>query len=347
MACQSDATLEGVCVSSSHVTAGPVDVSVVICAYTEARWNALVDAVTSVQRQSVPPREIIVAVDYNDALLARVRSALAGVQAVANQEARGLSGARNSGLRAASGALIAFMDDDAIAEVDWLERLHAQFADQSIMGVGGAVLPLWQGGRPGWFPEEFDWVVGCTYRGLPQVAATVRNLIGANMCFRREVCESVGGFRSGIGRVGTKPLGCEETELCIRAHQLWPYRKFLYEPRAVVHHHVPEPRTRWSYFRSRCLAEGISKARVARLVGAGDGLASERTHALKTLPCGVARAVKDMIFRGDPSALARAGAIVVGLGITSAGYIAGTLREDGGTVQPPPTGRAAGCSLNE
>lgn len=314
----------------SDLTAhGRPDVSVVICAYSEARWHNLVEAVGSVQGQSMPPREIIVAVDHNDALLARVRAALAGVLAVPNREARGLSGARNSGMGAASGALIAFLDDDAIAAPDWLERLSAPCAAPLAMGAGGAVLPLWQSGRPWWFPEEFDWVVGCSYRGLTPRAAPVRNPIGANMCLQREVCEAAGGFRSGIGRVGANPVGCEETELCIRARQRWPDRRFLYEPLALVHHCVPGSRARWSYFRARCYAEGISKARVARLVGAADGLAAERTYVLRALPRGVGRGIVDALLHRDPSGLGRAGAIVAGLAITAAGYIAGTLRERG------------------
>src|SRR5205085_69247 len=80
------------------------------------------------------------------------------------------------------------------------------YANLEVIGVGGTVEPLWLHGRPPWFPPEFDWVVGCTYCGMPEVAGPVRNLIGCNMSFRREVFEGVGGFRSGIGRIGTYPL---------------------------------------------------------------------------------------------------------------------------------------------
>lgn len=299
-------------------------VSVIICAYAEERWANLVAAIGSVREQCVPPPEIVVVVDHNPALLARARSRLPGVVTVENQQPRGLSGARNSGIAAARGAIIAFLDDDALAAPDWLERLGAWYGDPRVIGVGGAIEPLWTGGRPGWFPEEFDWVVGCSYRGMPTETAPVRNVIGANMSFRREVFEVVGGFRSGIGRLGARPLGCEETEFCIRARQRWPRRVLLYEPRARVRHRVPAGRARWGYFRSRCYAEGLSKALVSRLVGAEDGLASERTYTSRTLPRGVARGIADTLLRRDPRGLARAGAIVAGLGLTTAGYLAGT-----------------------
>ncbi len=66
-------------------------------------------------------------------------------------------------------------------------------------------------------PEEFYWVVSANYRGMPPSGAHVRNLLGGNMSFRREQFDVVGGFRSDIGRgAGKRPLGCEETEFCIR-----------------------------------------------------------------------------------------------------------------------------------
>src|SRR5262245_14241921 len=103
--------------------------SVVLCAYTETRWDELVGAVASVRQQILPPYEIIVAVDHNPRLLARARQALPGVVVVENREARGLSGTRNSGVAAARGSHVAFLDDDAIAASDWLARLSAAFAN--------------------------------------------------------------------------------------------------------------------------------------------------------------------------------------------------------------------------
>jgi len=189
--------------------------------------------------------------------------------------------------------------------------------------VGGAIEPHWQGRRPRWFPEEFDWVVGCTYRGMPRAATPVRNLIGCNMSFRREVFARIGGFRDEIGRVGARPSGCDETELCIRLGQRLPHALLIYNPLARVQHHVPAERARWAYFRARCLLEGRSKALVARLVGAGAGSATERAYTLRTLPRGVGRGLIDTLVRCDPGGLACAGAITLGLGITTAGYLQG------------------------
>ncbi len=297
-------------------------VSVIICAYTEARWQELQAAVASIQAQCVQAQEVIVVIDHNPRLLAKAHAELTGVTVIENQEARGLSGARNSAIAVAQGEILAFMDEDAIAEANWLAYLLPAYGDPAVLGVGGAIIANWASGRPRWFPQEFDWVVGCTYRGLPTTTAAVRNLIGCNMSFRREVFATVGGFRNGMGRVGTRPVGCEETELCIRIRQQWPHASLRYEPQARVLHHVPTVRAGWGYFRARCYAEGLSKAQVAHFVGAEQGLATERTYTLRTLPLGVLRGLRDLL-RLDASGLLRALAIVAGLLITTLGYLCG------------------------
>ncbi|WP_051324520.1 glycosyltransferase family 2 protein [Candidatus Solirubrobacter pratensis] len=303
-----------------------VAVSVVICAYADRRWPELQEAVESVRAQSLPPLETIVVIDHNPALLELARRGLPGAIVIENEEPRGLSGARNSGLRRARGAVVAFLDDDAIAEPDWLQWLAAPYAEPEVLGVGGAIEPRWAGERPAAFPPEFQWVVGCSYEGLPTRRAPVRNVIGASMSMRRDVFELAGGFQTGIGRVGPIPLGCEETELCIRARRRRGDGVFLYEPRSRVAHRVPEGRTTWSYFCSRCFAEGISKARVSSAAGPGDALASEREYVRRTLPAGVLRGIGDA-RRGDPWGLARATAIVMGLALTTLGYVAGSVAE--------------------
>jgi glycosyltransferase involved in cell wall biosynthesis len=301
------------------------DASVIICAYTEKRMGDLLAAINSVQRQTQPPAEIIVVVDHNTALFTMLRKRDLGVVVVENVEAHGLSGARNSGIAVSRGRIIVFLDDDAIATPGWLHSLCEAFDDPLLLGIGGSVVPLWLGRDPFWMPEEFYWVVGCTYRGLPLVSSPVRNPIGANMSFRREVFDAVGGFRHEIGRIGTRPIGCEETELSIRAHKRWPQGLFFYQPAAQVYHRVPPTRSCWHYFCSRCFSEGLSKAMVTRYVGTKDALASERSYSLQTLPRGILRNIKDAFLQFDPGGFLRAGAIVAGFSITTAGYVAGYL----------------------
>ena len=88
---------------------------------------------------------------------------------------------------------------------------------------------------------------------------------------------------------------------------------------AVVHHKVPAARSRFGYFRSRCTLEGRSKAIVSMLAGTQDGLSTESSYALRVLPSGVVRGIRDTLG-GDPAGIRRSGAIVVGLVTTTASY---------------------------
>lgn len=301
----------------------------IVCAYSRERETDLTRAVESLLEQSPALTEIVVVIDHNSELAAAATARWADeatVRVVENAHAKGLSGARNTGVACATTEIVGFLDDDARAAPGWAQHLAAHYADSRVIGAGGAIDPEWpvETGRPRWFPREFDWVVGCSYTGMPEGLAEVRNMIGANMSFRRSVFDRVGGFTEGVGRVGKRPVGCEETELCIRARREIENARILYDPTAKVIHRVPPERARVGYFRARCFAEGISKAQVARLAGAADALSSERTYTFKVLPRAILRGLGDAL-RGDFSGLARAAAVAAGPPIAAAGYLRGRL----------------------
>ena len=124
------------------------------------------------------------------------------------------------------------------------------------MAVGGKALPAWPDRRPDHLVPELDWVVGCTYEGMPVEQADVRNVMGCNMSMRRTVFDVAGTFDESIGRIGRVPLGCDETELCIRLGQTIPGARVVFVPEALVHHRVTEARTTWRYLRVPLLRRG-------------------------------------------------------------------------------------------
>lgn len=300
-------------------------VAVIICAYTERRWAEITLAIASALDQQPPPDELILVIDHDESLYERARDAFTEVVVVPNTGPRGLSGARNTGVARARADIVAFLDDDAQAQAGWLAGLLRHYCDPDVLAVGGRAVPAWERSRPRWLPPEFDWTVGCSFTGQPATVSPVRNLIGCNMSFRRAALERTGGFDPALGRVGKIPVGCEETELCIRLRRHHPGGVVLYDPAAAVCHRVGVERATWSYFRHRCFFEGRSKAVVTRLVGTEAGLSAEREYARRTLPTGVRRGLREG-RRGDASGLLRAGAIVAGLGVTATGYLSARLQ---------------------
>lgn len=298
------------------------EASVVICAYTFDRWNELQAAVASARTQTRPAREVIVVIDGNDELLERARREITGALVVPNTNAPGLSGGRVTGAELATAPVIAFLDDDAIAEPCWLEELLAAYEDPEVLGAGGRVDPLWRNERPRWFPDEFNWVVGCTYRGMQAADGRIRNPIGANMSVRADVLRSAGGFAAELGRleVGGAVSGtADETEFCIRTARMHPGGYWAYRPAARVQHVVSRQRGTWAYFVHRCRLEGTAKAALTRLTGASAGLAAERRYTRSVLPRAFARELRAALG-GQPGAAGRAGAIVAGLAITGWAY---------------------------
>lgn len=315
--------------------AGQVDVSVVVATYNAARWGELDACVSALSHQTVAPVEVIVVVDHNPDLLSAAGQALRSATVIANHHARGLAGARNAGIDVAKGSIIAFVDDDARPDADWLERLHACFAYPTIVGAGGALIPRWTNGAPRWLPTEFYWVLGCSYTGLPERLAPVRNPIGANMAVRKQTLKEIGGFREGGAGAAPRAIRSrgvvraqgnvpDDTDLAIRVKQRWPKSTWLYQPDAKVHHAVTSERTSLSYFLRRSFEEGAGKARLTAFVGSRDGLSSERRQLGLVLPRGVARGVRQLLG-GDPSGGLRALAIVIGLVSSTTGFLFGSL----------------------
>jgi glycosyltransferase involved in cell wall biosynthesis len=304
------------------ITAQP-DASVIIAAFSADRWDRLREAVDSAIAQTRPAREVIVVIDHNPSLLVKASRELPGATVIPNAGGRGASGARNTGVAASHGDVLAFLDDDARASEGWLESLLRHFADPVVVGVGGRVSPLWARFRPAWFPPEFDWTVGASYRGMPGTARPVRNVWSNNMAIRRTAFEAAGGFREDFGKVGTRSRP-EDTDLCLRAAAVTRKGIWVYEPAGVAGHWVPAERATVGYFLRRCFHEGRGKAGLAALDGHGESTSTERHYTRHVLPSGIARGLREAV-RGDGTGLLRSIAIATGFGVTAAGFAIGML----------------------
>jgi len=317
-------------------------VSVMIPAYTLERWSLLKKAVESVREQTVAVDTVVLCIDNNPDLLDRARaewrdSTETPVLVLANrydehlsrvkihQRAHGTTrrfgsgSARNTGAQVITSDIIAFMDDDAWAEPDWIERLLAVYSDTSIVAVGGAPVPDFETSRPDWFPAGFDWVFGCAYDGLPTVTAPLRHLIGANMSVRRSAFEAVGGFHGS---------DFDDLNLCMRLAAKYGVNGLYYVPDAVVHHFVSGERVSWHYYWRRCYFVNREKVRVFRRMGAAANLAAEREFVWRSLR---EHSVIDIRrgFSGDTAAFRSFVARLIGIALAGMGNLRGQLDQLG------------------
>jgi glucosyl-dolichyl phosphate glucuronosyltransferase len=310
------------CAARSDELPNRPTVSVIICAYLEDRWLQLRKSVASVEAQTSPPIEIIVCVDHNEELLRKSeeyfgKQYLAGavpVIVLANKYKGHLGAARNTGAEFASGEVVVFLDDDAAAAADWLERLIAPYDDERVGAVGGKPLPVFEVKRPRWFPYEFDWVIGCAYRGLPLTRAPSARLIGANMSARRSALREIGGFHTDHQ---------DDMDMCQRL--AYAGYIILYEPQAIVHHFVPASRTTWGYFSRKCYFANQGKVEVFANMQGAASLGAELRFVERSLTTGVLAEVRRVI-RGDLYGLARVGAMIAGIALAGFGHFSGKLR---------------------
>lgn len=300
-------------------------IAAIVCAHTLDRWGDIKNAIESLRAQTRLPDEIILVVDHNPELFAEAQSAFGCFSTiVANTGPRGVSGARNAAAEKTTSDVLAYLDDDAVADPEWIDHLLGWYDDPAVVGVGGTAHPDWVGQGPAWFPAAFNWVVGCSHSGISQEPAPVRNFIGCNMSIRRTAWEQIGGFYAGLGRVGSNAGGGDETDFCIRVTQEVG-GLIMNDPGAAVWHRVPPDRQTLAYFLRRCRSEGRSKAHLSERAGPDAALSEERNHLMTTLPREFLRGLLDAA-RLDFGGIGRSAAILAGTAATLFGYAEGRVR---------------------
>ena len=123
--------------------------SLVVTAYTVERLKDIFELIDSIKAQSYPDIETVFVAERSDALFDSVRDymnekAIPKARVVFNRGERGLSAARNLGIREASGDIIAFVDDDVVLFPNWAEEMVKTYDDDSVIGVTGPAFPLWE-----------------------------------------------------------------------------------------------------------------------------------------------------------------------------------------------------------
>jgi glucosyl-dolichyl phosphate glucuronosyltransferase len=298
-------------------------ISVVIPCYSMDRFEDTLETIQSVLAQTLKAYEVIVSVDHNEELFKKLKDELPGdVKVVLNQGVVGSAETRNCGIRTAQGDIVAFLDDDAVAKENWLEELIKPYNDDDVMVSGGRIISTWKNGRPLWFPEELDWIVGGIYKGYTESQSHIRNVLWSNMSFRRRVCDQVGYVRTDIGALGNVARSGDETELCMRISHHISGAKIVYFPEAVVYHKALPSHSSLISAIKRSFREGKYKSINSRDFAslAKQPLSAENSYLKYLLFTSIPQRLLRFYKKGR---LLQAGTIIISIIATGTGYLLG------------------------
>jgi glucosyl-dolichyl phosphate glucuronosyltransferase len=257
--------------------------SVVITAYTTERLKDIYELLDSLKSQTYEHLEVIFVAERSKELLEKIKSygaasRLSNLKILFNSGEPGLSAARNIGIKEAKGDVIAFVDDDVMPYPDWAEQMLKAYDSESIVGVTGPALPLWEDQSMSWFPEEFYWIISCTAWTGWSGRREIRNAWGMNMSFRREAFEKSGCFLNDFGF--HKGFMAEDNEFSFRVRNQTG-KRIIYCPSTRVLHRVHKYRLSRSFIQERANWIGFSRRAVkkqgkSQKVDAADGFDQER-----------------------------------------------------------------------
>lgn len=302
-------------------------VSVVLCTYSLEMYDHFSEAAHSVLSQTYDDVELVIVIDGTPAVYERVASDFDDYDETVlhlNDENVGLLESRNTGAELASGDVVAFIDDDAVAHENWITELVQTYEKHDGLAAGGKMTPEWVAGKPSFLPEEFYWLIGVTHRGFASGETEVRNTFGSNLSFKRDVFLELSGFDSDIGgRKGDKNLQGGETELCARLQENYD-EAVWYNPDAKVKHKIFGYRTKPGWLLERAFWQGYSKRAMETLVPDSSGQETDFLRDLvgKYIP----KRIKGLVTAPSLSGLTQLLMLFLLTGTVGFGYVYGMLK---------------------
>lgn len=177
---------------------------------------------------------------------------------------QGISNSRNLGARNSTGALIGFVDDDAVLFPDWAEQaIGAMKRHEDAIGITGRVYPMWSNQSLKWFPHSLYWLIGCSDWRSPRTEEYTDFISGVNMIFRRQAfqyTQFTDKFTDGAQEEGKMGLPNEDNDYAVRLGRISGL-KLLYNPRLNVYHKVAPFKVTNRYIRRYSFWQGMAEAR--------------------------------------------------------------------------------------
>ena len=194
----------------------------------------------------------------------------------------GASRARNFGIQEANGVIVAFIDDDAIADPLWLQAIHDIFITAEVPPdlIAGRIEPLWPDKRPEWYPFECEYLLGLYNIGEEVCLMPPHDQpISANMAGTRQVIQVLGGFEERLGPnyFQKHPMVTGEDALLGKRAREAQYRLY-YQPQAKVFHRISEVKLTKQYFLRRHFWEGVTVIIEMHLLNQLGSGSSKRGH---------------------------------------------------------------------
>lgn len=252
----------------------PLKISVVICTYNRCVY--INDAMESLYRQTLPHEQfevIIVNNNSSDQTEQVCKDYLASHTDAnfyyMNEGQQGASFARNTGAAHAQSPLLCFMDDDAIADSNYLEKIVQFFqAYPDAGGLGGRIIPRYIPSEPVWMSHYVSSLVGhFHYSEEISVFAANKFPLESNMIIRKADFDAIKGFNTALpGVVGTLRIGGEGKDFFFRLKALG--RTIYYDPTIRVQHVVETAKLTREYMYR--VASGIGRGERVRMKEKGN-----------------------------------------------------------------------------
>lgn len=239
-------------------------ISAVVCTYE--RYDLLETALASLRQQTLAAGKYRIIVVDNSPDARRAQIYMEKYDKVGNihcmhTPTSGLSNARNIAAHECGTEFVAYLDDDALAESDWLENLLHAFAEfgATAGAVGGPILPIWQDERPSWLPDELvGALTAVDWGGRLRIAAEREWIAGANMAFRTRPLLEAGAFSLSLGRNGASQVLLSNEEIEVLSKLRTAGFCVIWAPDAKVRHLISRERLQQGWLRRRYAWQAVS-----------------------------------------------------------------------------------------